>query len=1149
MAVALEQFIKSLTGSGVIAPGKLESFVPPKAHPKDAQELARQLVQSKQLTKFQAQEIYHGRTNSLIMGNYTLLDKIGAGGMGQVFKAQHRRMERHVAIKMLPKAVMKDAAAAARFQREVVVASRLLHPNIVSAFDADEANGVHFLVMEYVEGSDLAALVKKNGPFPVTKGVSYMLQAARGLEFAHGEGVVHRDIKPANLLLDKKGVVKILDMGLARIDSGGDAATQAELTGTGAVMGTVDYMAPEQALSTKHADARADIYSLGCTLHYLLTGKAAYDGDTLMAKLLAHREKPIPSLGPERPTQVQAIFEKMVAKKIEDRYQTMSDVVAALEHCQSNLSTSFGAARSLGTSSGSDRTSFVNDAPTRTTQKPKPAKNAAAAEANASTTPGKYDNRFILKAVGAGILALAILAAVIFLLRSKDGTLTVEINQPDAVVQVLNEEGTVEISQPGGKGTISISVDPGKHRLKVEKDGFKFFARDFAIESGGTPTIKAQLVPRDDKPQVAGKKRLLAFQKPGFDPWVKEVAALPAVKQVEAVAKKLIELNPGFDGKVTDDYGNGPPKIENGMVTEMQFVTDNVTDISPVRALKELQKLRCPGSNSGKGRLSDLSPLRGMKLSRLDCGSTQVADLSPLKETKLTDLNCGTTLVADLRPLSGMPLTSLDCANDAISDFSPLHGMPLTRVFCGNTRMRDLSPLKGLHLTVLVCDTMPLSELSPLRGMPLTELDCHRTQVADLSPLREMPMTILDCAHTAVADLSPLKAMKLSKLACDETQVTDLSPLKGMPLQELTVSTTPVSDLSPLDGLNLVRLCFTPGKITKGIEVVRRMKSLGVIGSSDWPADQQPAAEFWRKYDAGVFGKPEAIVKPIITFNDPAFKKWEQEVAALPAEKQVAAVVKKLQQFNPGYDGEEKHTIETDQVVQLELVGHDLTDLSPVRAMSALRDLRCQGKPDCLLKDLSPLKGLPLTTVSFASSRVSDLSPLRGMKLTGIGVQSCPITDFSPLQGMPLEQIWAWQVQVTDLTPLKGMPLNLLHLASTPVKDLSPLAGMPLISLWCNDSNVTDLKPLHGLPLKQLFCRHDKISDLSPLQGAPLLELDVLGTNVTDLSALKDMPLEKLSCDFVGQRDAKILRSIKTLKVINDKPIAEFWKEAEASKK
>src|ERR1700676_2804749 len=326
MVVALEQFVKQLTDSGVIAPGKLENFVPPKAHPKDAQELARQLVQSKQLTKFQAQEIYLGRAKSLILGNYTLLDKIGAGGMGQVFKAQHRRMDRVVAIKMLPKNVMKDAATVARFEREVKAAARLEHPHIVTAYDADQAGSVHFLVMQYVDGQDLSELVKKNGPLPVAKAVNYILQAAKGLEFAHGEGVIHRDIKPANLLLGKKGTVKILDMGLARIEAGGDVGAQAELTGTGTIMGTVDYMAPEQGLSTKHADARADIYSLGCTLCFLLTGKATYDGETVAAKLLAHHTQPIPDLRQLRddvPEQVAAVFKKMVAKKIEDRYQSM----------------------------------------------------------------------------------------------------------------------------------------------------------------------------------------------------------------------------------------------------------------------------------------------------------------------------------------------------------------------------------------------------------------------------------------------------------------------------------------------------------------------------------------------------------------------------------------------------------------------------------------------------------------------------------------------------------------------------------------------------------------------------------------------------------------------------------------------------------
>ena len=177
----------------------------PRAAPKDAEELARELVRKKKLTKFQAEEVYRGKGKSLVLGNYVLLEKIGAGGMGQVFKAEHRRMNRIVAIKLLPPRLTKDEAAIARFEREVTAAAKISHPNIVAAYDADQANGVHFLVMEFVEGSDLSALVKKNGPLPVEKAVNYILQAAKGLEAAHAEGIVHRDIKPANLLLGQEG--------------------------------------------------------------------------------------------------------------------------------------------------------------------------------------------------------------------------------------------------------------------------------------------------------------------------------------------------------------------------------------------------------------------------------------------------------------------------------------------------------------------------------------------------------------------------------------------------------------------------------------------------------------------------------------------------------------------------------------------------------------------------------------------------------------------------------------------------------------------------------------------------------------------------------------------------------------------------------
>ena len=333
--LAREQFVRNLEESGLLSESEIQAAIgsPLEADPKDSDALARSLVAAGRLTPYQVAAVSERRFGDLVIGNYHILDRLGAGAMGMVSKARHRRMKRVVAIKVLAANVAKSDQFLKRFQREVEAVARLSHPNIVMAYDADEAETGPFLVMEFVNGRDLASEVHQRGPLPVGEAVDCIIQAARGLAYAHGQGIVHRDIKPANLLRDVGGVVKVADLGLAHVggsfEDGGSALTQA-----GSVMGTADYMAPEQALGVTTIDHRADIYSLGCTLYYLLTGKPIYDGQTLMSVLLKHRDAPIPDLKADRsgiPAELAEIFRRMVAKQPDERFAATDEVVQALE--------------------------------------------------------------------------------------------------------------------------------------------------------------------------------------------------------------------------------------------------------------------------------------------------------------------------------------------------------------------------------------------------------------------------------------------------------------------------------------------------------------------------------------------------------------------------------------------------------------------------------------------------------------------------------------------------------------------------------------------------------------------------------------------------------------------------------------------------
>jgi serine/threonine-protein kinase len=339
----------------------------------EPRELARELIRRQWLTVYQVNQIAAGRGGDLVIGAYELLERIGEGGMGQVYRARHRTLGRTVALKLLRKECVDNPTIIRRFQREVQMAAQLQHPHIVRAFDADQVGGTYYFVMEFIEGIDLARLVKDHGPLRLPQACDYVRQAALGLQHAHEHGMIHRDVKPANLLVSRPGgaakghstllprpyaqalqwgVVKILDMGLARLQDGEDRSGGTMLTQIGSVMGTPDFISPEQARCSHTADIRSDLYGLGCTFYFLLTGQAPFPKGTLTEKLLKHQlEEPEPleqvrkarlceRLMPGGPVSLRddpallaavvGVVRRLMAKQPEDRHQTPAELADAL---------------------------------------------------------------------------------------------------------------------------------------------------------------------------------------------------------------------------------------------------------------------------------------------------------------------------------------------------------------------------------------------------------------------------------------------------------------------------------------------------------------------------------------------------------------------------------------------------------------------------------------------------------------------------------------------------------------------------------------------------------------------------------------------------------------------------------------------------
>lgn len=1111
--VTAEEFQQQLTASGLMTAEELLSFYDSIGQCEaltDAAQLAQLLVDHRRLTAYQAESIAQGQTRGLVLGNYIIQDKLGEGGMGMVFRARHRLMKRIVALKVLPPSMTASADAVTRFHREVEAAAKLQHPNIAGAYDADQADGIHFLVMELVAGPNLSVLVKEIGPLAPPLAMNIISQAARGLAHAHANGVVHRDIKPSNLLVNQEGVVKILDMGLAQLQSSDDNnGAKADLTQSGRIMGTVDYMAPEQALDAKTVDQRADIYSLGCTLYYLLAGRAMSPDGTLTQKLLWHQTEPIPPLHdvcPAAPPKLEEIYRRMVAKKPAERFSTMAEVINALEPLLSEVppeqlqlpATGVGLSHEPGSSTdynkrhnkltmvdrrtGDDVAATIDSSREAISPLPKP------------VSPLGYAPLLV------SLAALGIAAGIgLFMLFApnpkvdpnqppgKNGVvaptgatsmLIVAADHPNARVLVDGQEvGATNGVEPY---ELRVELPSGEHQVRVEKAGFQPVEQPIKLQPKVAFTLTAPLVVLPgtlelavDIPAVEVSIDEQTKGTPsGMNPYLLSVDLPPGKHQIRLAAE-------GYE-----------PKEQAVVIVageRNQFKT-TLTE----RPFRELLSWLFANAHPDVTEPVTLVTPRGPEsISRWADVPTDYSEIAEIQLANSTLSDTDATLLAKAKALQALSLANTQIGDEGIKALQSLT----------NLRKLDLS---GTQITS--------KALAYLRGMTqLTDLDLRQTKIQDESLL-------------SLAELPKLERLHLSDTAISDQGITHLAKVKSLKL--LSVDGTRVTE----DGYNTLGKAFEKNPILKAeldpeLGLARKLLRGGAVikirkaaSSADAPVEVTEVAQLpsQRFHIVGISNRQSRDIDDAVVGQ---FKQLKQ-LAELDLDGSAISddgvdalrEIPTLRKINLGYLRIAKRSAdELSQVLpDAEVVWHGPRDRAAaqwvleqggkvrIRASESQLVSQAAALPDnrdFILEEIHLVNLPKLDETELAVCR--DLSGLKklyvsGTKLTAAGlaqitgchqVELLAITgeqlqgDFLPLivaQFPALRQLYLADTELDgkQLNQLKKLPeLRQLSLAGTPVQDedLAPLEALPHLTwLSLDGTNITDAALPHLVRLKQL---------------------------------------------------------------------------------
>lgn len=646
------------------------------------------------LTRYQKEKIAAGRGADLVIADrYLVLQRIGDGGMGRVYLCEHRVMRNKVAIKMLSNRHARDPVRVARFEREARAAAALNHPNIVRAFELDHKGHRPFMVMEHVVGINLHDLINRDGPLEFSNASDIIRQAAIGLSHAHQAGLIHRDVKPSNIMLTKEGVVKVLDLGLARFASD----TEDQLTiqqDESAVLGTADFIAPEQAMRGYQADERSDIYSLGYTYYFLLAGQVPYPDRQLFEKLTAHQEGSQPNIQlirPDIPQETVELISRMTDRNPENRIQSMLEISQQLSPTKESANHK------------------VFTAMIRESQMP------TAVEIPAVNTR-QNDLRWI-SILMFSLFFLGFSSFFLYMVLKKS-------NKPEAIIPKIDSK-QVEVNQKSNEQKNLETLNDGQFAqaiIGLDRNDYEAAIKTRLIRKN--PGLMAEMV-EFEWLDSSGIGIELPAEK------IKDISPLRAVADLTAITCKsengngiLADIRPlrGLKKLISVDFKGNSQINDISALKEMPISTLNIegTSVNEIPFLPSLQALY-----AGRTRIRSLSSLSDCsKLQLLYIEETSIENLSPIENCPIRNIQIMKTEISNLSALKGKDIYYANISNTQVENIKPLANDNLHKlVMMNGTRVKDLKPLEK-------CSN-------------IKELEIQNSLVEDWSPIEKLPLEVL----------------------------------------------------------------------------------------------------------------------------------------------------------------------------------------------------------------------------------------------------------------------------------------------------------------------------------------------------------------------------------------------------------------------